>query len=60
MGDYFWIRFMMMKSLQNIGLVVLLLAEEETSEDKEKKQKTTCCAQSWLQSREKKCLPQSF
>ena len=61
MGDCFWIRFMMMKSLQNIGLVVLLLAEEETSEDKEKtKQKTTCCAQSWLQSREKKCLPQSF
>ena len=61
MGDYFWIRFMMMKSLQNIGLVVLLLAEEETSKDKEKKkQKTTCCAQSWLQSREKKCLPQSF
>ena len=53
MGDCFWIRFMMMKSLQNIGLVVLLLAEEETSEDKEKKQKTTCCAQSWLQSREK-------
>ena len=61
MGDCFWIRFMMMKSLQNIGLVVLLLAEEETSKDKEKKkQKTTCCAQSWLQSREKKCLPQSF
>ena len=60
MGDCFWIRFMLMKSLQNIGLVVLLLAEEETSEDKEKKQKTTCCAQSWLQSREKKCLPQSF
>ena len=57
MGDCFWIRFMLMKSLQNIGLVVLLLAEEETSEDKEKKQKTTCCAQSWLQSREKKCLP---
>ena len=39
MGDYFWIRFMMMKSLQNIGLVVLLLAEEETSEDKEKNNK---------------------
>ena len=37
MGDCFWIRFMMMKSLQNIGLVVLLLAEKETSKDKEKK-----------------------
>ena len=56
MGDCFWIRFMLMKSLQNIGLVVLLLAEEETSEDKEKKQKTTCCAQSWLQSREKAAI----
>ena len=37
MGDCFWIRFMMMKSLQNIGLVVLLLAEEEKRKEKEKK-----------------------